>query len=361
MSGMWGNKIKISIFGESHGNAIGINIDGLEPGFEIDLAKVLDEMKRRAPGRNNLSTPRKEADEPEILSGFFEGKTTGTPLCAIIRNNNTKSKDYGKLKDIMRPGHADYTGKIRYNGFNDYRGGGHFSGRITAPLVFAGAICKQILETKGIKIVSHIKSIGTIEDKSFLDEEITEDFVNSYMLKELPLIDEAKEEAMKKEILLAKEELDSIGGTVECAVLGIEAGIGNPFFDSVESTLAHLMFSIPAVKGIEFGRGFELSKMRGSQANDAMYFAGEKVLTKTNNNGGILGGITNGMPVIFKVAIKPTSSILKTQNTVNINTGENTVLEVNGRHDPCIVQRALPVIEAATAIGILDLIERGVF
>ena len=314
-------------------------------------------MKRRAPGRNNLSTPRKEADEPEILSGFFQGKTTGTPLCAIIRNNNTKSKDYGKLKDIMRPGHADYTGKIRYNGFNDYRGGGHFSGRITASIVFAGAICKQILEAKGIKIVSHIKSIGTIEDKSFLDEKITEGFINSYMSKELPLMDELKEEAMRKEILLAKEELDSIGGTVECAVLGIEPGIGNPFFDSVESTLAHLMFSIPAVKGIEFGRGFELTQMRGSQANDSMYFSGEKVLTKTNNNGGILGGITNGMPVIFKVAIKPTSSILKSQNTVNINTGEETVLEVNGRHDPCIVQRALPVIEAATAIGILDLIE----
>lgn len=357
MSGMWGNKIKISIFGESHGNAIGINIDGLEPGFEINLDKVSSEMKRRAPGRNNLSTPRKEADEPEILSGFFQGKTTGTPLCAIIRNNNTKSKDYGKLKDIMRPGHADYTGKIRYNDFNDYRGGGHFSGRITAPIVFAGAICKQILEEKGIKIVSHIKSIGTIEDKSFLDEKITEGFINSYMSKELPLIDELKEEAMRKEILLAKEELDSIGGTVECAILGIEPGIGNPFFDSVESILAHLMFSIPAVKGIEFGRGFELTQMRGSQANDSMYFSGEKVLTKTNNNGGILGGITNGMPVIFKVAIKPTSSILKSQNTVNINTGKETVLEVNGRHDPCIVQRALPVIEAATAIGILDLIE----
>ena len=357
MSGMWGNKIKISIFGESHGNAIGINIDGHEPGFEINLDKVSSDMKRRAPGRNNLSTPRKEADEPEILSGFFQGKTTGTPLCAIIRNNNTKSKDYGKLKDIMRPGHADYTGKIRYNGFNDYRGGGHFSGRITASIVFAGAICKQILEAKGIKIVSHIKSIGTIEDKSFLDEKITEGFINSYMSKELPLIDELKEEAMRKEILLAKEELDSIGGTVECAVLGIEPGIGNPFFDSVESTLAHLMFSIPAVKGIEFGRGFELTQMRGSQANDSMYFSGEKVLTKTNNNGGILGGITNGMPVIFKVAIKPTSSILKSQNTVNINIGEETVLEVNGRHDPCIVQRALPVIEAATAIGILDLIE----
>ncbi|MCQ2968838.1 MAG: chorismate synthase [Clostridium sp.] len=357
MSGMWGNKIKISIFGESHGNAIGINIDGLEPGFEIDLDKVSYEMKRRAPGRNNLSTPRKEADEPEILSGFFEGKTTGTPLCAIIRNNNTKSKDYGKLKYIMRPGHADYTGNVRYNGFNDYRGGGHFSGRITAPLVFAGAICKQILELKGIKIVAHIKSIGKIEDKSFLEQEITESFINSYMSKELPLLDDNLEEEMKKEILAAKEELDSIGGTIECAVLGIKPGIGNPFFDSVESTLAHLMFSVPSVKGIEFGKGFELSQMRGSEANDSMYFSGEKVLTKTNNNGGILGGITNGMPVVFKVAIKPTSSILKEQNTVNINTGKDTVLEVNGRHDPCIVQRALPVIEAVTAIGILDLMD----
>ena len=222
MSGMWGNKIKISIFGESHGNAIGINIDGLEPGFEINLDKVSSEMKRRAPGRNNLSTPRKEADEPEILSGFFQGKTTGTPLCAIIRNNNTKSKDYGKLKDIMRPGHADYTGKIRYNGFNDYRGGGHFSGRITASIVFAGAICKQILEAKGIKIVSHIKSIGTIEDKSFLDEKITEGFINSYMSKELQLIDEEKEKAMIKEIMIDKEELESISCTVECAFLRLE-------------------------------------------------------------------------------------------------------------------------------------------
>ena len=355
MSGMWGNKIKISIFGESHGNAIGINIDGLEPGFEIDLDKVSAEMKRRAPGRNNLSTPRKEADEPEILSGFFEGRTTGTPLCAIIRNNNTKSKDYGKLKDIMRPGHADYTGKIRYNGFNDYRGGGHFSGRITAPLVFAGAICKQILEAKGIKIVSHIKSIGTIEDKSFLDEEITEDFINSYMSKELPLIDESKEEAMRKEILLAKEELDSIGGTVECAVVGIEPGIGNPFFDSVESTLAHLMFSVPAVKGIEFGKGFDISKMRGSEANDEYYLENGNIKTKTNNNGGILGGITNGMPIIFNVAIKPTASIFKEQNTVNIVTMEETTLCIEGRHDPCIVQRALPVIEAVAAIGITEL------
>ena len=356
MSGIWGNKIKISIFGESHGEAIGINIDGLPAGFEIDMDKVFYEMERRAPGRNELSTPRKEKDLPEILSGYFEGKTTGTPLCAIIRNTNTKSKDYSKLKDIMRPGHADYTGHIRYGGFNDYRGGGHFSGRITAPLVFAGAICRQVLENKGILITAHIKSIADIEDKSFLDVDINEELIQGFKGEDLPLIDHTLKESMKNKILAAKEEFDSVGGTVECAVLGIEPGIGNPFFDSVESTLAHLMFSIPAVKGIEFGRGFDITKLKGSEANDSMYFEQEKVKTKTNNNGGILGGITNGMPIVFNTAIKPTSSILKPQNTVNINTKEDTVLEVNGRHDPCIVQRALSVIEAVTAIGILDLI-----
>ena len=356
MSGIWGNKIKISIFGESHGEAIGINIDGLPAGFEIDMDKVFYEMERRAPGRNELSTPRKEKDLPEILSGYFEGKTTGTPLCAIIRNTNTKSKDYSKLKDIMRPGHADYTGHIRYGGFNDYRGGGHFSGRITAPLVFAGAICRQVLENKGILITAHIKSIADIEDKSFLDVDINEELIQGFKGEDLPLIDHTLKESMKNKILAAKEEFDSVGGTVECAVLGIEPGIGNPFFDSGESTLAHLMFSIPAVKGLEFGRGFDITKLKGSEANDSMYFEQEKVKTKTNNNGGILGGITNGMPIVFNTAIKPTSSILKPQNTVNINTKEDTVLEVNGRHDPCIVQRALPVIEAVTAIGILDLI-----
>ena len=356
MSNTFGNQIKITLFGESHGPKIGAVIDGLTPGIFVSQEKIKECLSLRRPSGSH-ETNRVENDEFEIISGVFNNYTTGAPLCILIKNSDVHSSDYEINKSLARPSHADYVAHEKYHGFEDYRGGGHFSGRITAPLVFAGAICKQILEAKGIKIVSHIKSIGTIEDKSFLDEEITEDFINSYMSKELPLIDGSKEEDMRKEILLAKEELDSIGGTVECAVVGIEPGIGNPFFDSVESTLAHLMFSIPAVKGIEFGRGFELSQMRGSEANDAMYFAGEKVLTKTNNNGGILGGITNGMPVIFKVAIKPTSSILKTQNTVNINTGENTVLEVNGRHDPCIVQRALPVIEAVTAIGILDLIE----
>lgn len=355
MSGMWGNNIKISIFGESHGNAIGINIDGLPSGFDIDMDKVMIEMARRAPGKSPLSTPRKEGDIPEILSGYFNGKTTGTPLCAIIRNSNTKSKDYSKLKDVMRPGHADYTGAIRYEGFNDYRGGGHFSGRITAPLVFAGAICKQILERKGISIVAHVNSIGNIKDKSFLDVDINEELISSLNGKELPLVNSELEEAMRQEVMNARKDMDSVGGTIECAVLGIKPGIGNPFFDSVESTLAHLMFSVPAVKGIEFGKGFDISKMRGSEANDEYYLDYKAVKTRTNNNGGILGGITNGMPIVFKVAIKPTASIFKEQSTVNIATMEETKLSIEGRHDPCIVQRVLPVIEAVTAIGILEL------
>lgn len=355
MSGMWGSKIKLSIFGESHGNAIGITIDGLPAGFSIDMDKIMMEMSRRAPGKSSLSTPRKESDIPEILSGYFEGKTTGTPLCAIIRNSNTKSKDYSKLKDVMRPGHADYTGAVRYKGFNDYRGGGHFSGRITAPLVFAGAICKQILEVKGIIVSAHINSIGKIKDCSFLESDISDELLNSFKEKELPLINTKLEDEMRQEILSARSSGDSIGGTIECAILGVSPGIGDPFFDSVESTLAHLMFSVPAVKGIEFGKGFDISKMRGLEANDEYYLENGNIKTKTNNNGGILGGITNGMPIIFNVAIKPTASIFKEQNTVNIVTMEETTLCIEGRHDPCIVQRALPVIEAVAAIGITEL------
>lgn len=356
MSGMWGNKLKVSIFGESHGVGIGITIDGLPSGFEINMNEILKEMARRAPGKSKLSTARRETDSPEILSGYFEGKTTGTPLCAIIRNGDQHSKDYGKLKDLMRPGHADYPGNIRYNGFNDYRGGGHFSGRITAPLVFAGAICKQILESHGIFIGSHVKSIGEVEDKSFSEVELTKELLDNLKTKELPLLFLDKEALMRETVLKAKTDLDSVGGTIECTVLGMNPGIGNPFFDSVESTLAHLMFSVPAVKGIEFGKGFEMTKLRGSDCNDEYYYDGDKVKTYTNNNGGITGGITNGMPILFKVGIKPTASIAKKQRTINIDEKKDAELEIHGRHDPCIVQRAVPVIEAATAIGILDLI-----
>lgn len=357
MSGMWGNNIKLSIFGESHGNAIGINIDNLPPGFPLDMEEIMREMRRRAPGKNNLSTARKESDVPEILSGYFEGKTTGTPLCAIIRNSDNKSKDYSKIKDVMRPGHGDYPGFVKYKGFNDYRGGGHFSGRITAPLVFAGAICKQILRKSGIEIVAHIKSIGDMEDKSFLDCDLDKLFINSLKYEDFPLIKKNLEEKMKNEILSARKEGDSVGGIIECMVLGIKAGIGSPFFDSVESTLAHLIFSVPAVKGVEFGMGFDISKMKGSKSNDEYYLKEGKVKTKTNNNGGIIGGITNGMPIIFRVAIKPTPSVYKEQNSINISTMEETTLQIEGRHDPCIVQRAVPVIEGVSAVGILDLIK----
>lgn len=357
MSGVWGNNIKVSIFGESHGVGIGITIDGLPSGIELDLEEIELEMARRAPGKSSLSTARKEGDKVEILSGFFEGKTTGTPLCGIIRNSDMRSKDYGKLKDVMRPGHADYSGHMRYDGFNDYRGGGHFSGRITAPLVFAGSIAKQILEKQGIYIAAHVSSIGTIKDNSFKDNTLTLDELKQLRLKELPLLNEALEDEMRNYILEAKTNGDSVGGKVECTIVGIDAGLGNPFFDSVESSLAHLLFSVPAVKGVEFGLGFNMTEMRGSECNDEYYYEEDKVLARTNNNGGIIGGITNGMPILFTVGIKPTPSISKKQNTIDVGDKVNTTLKVEGRHDPCIVQRALPVIEAVTAIGILDLVK----
>ena len=357
MSGIWGRNLKVSIFGESHGTGIGITIDGLPSGFEIDLDKVNFEMGRRAPGKSPLSTARKEGDNVEILSGFFEGKTTGTPLCGIIRNKDNRSRDYGKLRDLMRPGHADYTGNVRYNGFNDYRGGGHFSGRITAPIVFAGAICKQILEKEGIKITSHVKSIGKVEDINFNSLEIEEEIMNNLLNMELPVLDKSIEEKMREEILNAKSEGDSVGGIIECAITGIKAGVGSPFFYSIESVISHLLFSVPAVKGVEFGEGFNITKLRGSEANDSMYYDEDQVKTRTNNNGGIIGGISNGMPIIFRAGIKPTASIIKKQETINIKTKENEELVIEGRHDPCIVQRAIPVIECIAAIGILDLMK----
>lgn len=357
MSGVWGNNIKVSIFGESHGNAIGITIDGLPSGIKLDLSEIEKEMRRRAPGKSRLSTTRNESDIPEILSGYFNDRTTGTPLCGIIRNSDTRSKDYGKLKDLMRPGHADYTGNIKYGGYNDYRGGGHFSGRITAPLVFAGAICKQILMQKGIEIGAHIKSIKNIKDDSFDYSNISKESLEELRKQELPLLNRAKEESMRNTILEAKGNTDSVGGIIECAVIGINPGVGNPFFDSVESTLSHLLFSVPAVKGVEFGLGFGITELFGSEANDSFYYEGDTVKTKTNNNGGILGGITSGMPIVFRAAIKPTASISKEQDTINISTKQNEKLIITGRHDPCIVQRAIPVIEAVAAIGILDLVK----
>lgn len=356
MSGVWGNKIKYSIFGESHGKAIGITIDGLESGIELDLEEIRREMRRRVPGKNKLSTARNEKDEFEILSGYFNGKTTGTPICAIIRNSDQHSKDYEKTKNLMRPGHADYTGFIKYNGFNDYRGGGHFSGRLTAPIVFAGAVAKQVLNKKGIVVGSHIKSIGNVEEEFFPEIDIEENIIKELGNKEFPTLDEDKGLKMQNLILKMREEMDSVGGVVECAVLNLPSGIGSPFFGSVESVLSSLLFSIPAVKGVEFGAGFNIAKMKGSEANDEFHIENEKIKTYTNNNGGILGGITSGMPLVFRMAFKPTPSIAKEQKTVDISRGENTTIKIQGRHDPCIVQRAVPVVEAVAAMGILELI-----
>lgn len=356
MSGVWGNKIKISIFGESHGKAIGITIDGLQPGFELNLDYINKELSRRAPGKSEFSTSRKEEDSFEILSGFFNGRTTGTPLCAVIYNTNQHSKDYEKSKSFMRPSHGDFPGYIKYDGFNDYRGGGHFSGRLTAPIVFAGAICKQLLKTKGIIIGSHIKSIREVEDRGFNLVDINEELLSSLRENSFPVIDENLGSKMKETIINAKKEKDSVGGVIECAVLNLPAGIGDPFFDSVESTLAHLLFSIPGVKGLEFGAGFDITKMKGSQANDEYYIEKDEIKTYSNNNGGILGGITSGMPLIFRTAIKPTPSIGKLQRTVNIETKEMTALEIEGRHDPCIVPRAIPVVEASAALAVYDLL-----
>ena len=357
MSGIWGNNIKLSIFGESHGVAIGITIDGLPSGLELDLDSINIEMARRRPGKSELSTPRNEKDVFEILSGYFNGKTTGTPLCAIIRNSDTRSKDYTEIKDKIRPGHADFTANIKYQGHEDYRGGGHFSGRITAPLVFAGAIAKQILEDKGIFIGSHIKSIGNIEDDSFNPLDIKVDDLKSLKEKSFPVLDEEKGKLMKEKILVAKEDEDSVGGVVECSIINMPSGIGSPFFNSIESVLSGLLFSVPAVKGVEFGSGFEISKMKGSEANDEYYIDEDNnIKTYSNNNGGILGGISNSMPIIFRTAFKPTASIGKTQRSVNIEKNENIELEIKGRHDPCIVPRAFVVVEAVAAIAVLDLI-----
>ena len=354
MSSMWGKNLKISIFGESHGEAIGVTVDGLQAGFPLDFDLINAEMQKRKPG-GKLATPRKEDDMPVILSGVFEGKTTGAPLTAVIYNKNTKSSDYEKMSHIARPGHADYTAFVKYNGANDYRGGGHFSGRLTACLVFAGAVCQQILKSQGIDVTVHIKSISNVEDESF-GIEITDELISRLNESCFPLIDQSKRELMENEIALAASQKDSVGGVIECAVVGLPAGVGSPMFDGVENKIASIVFGIPAVKGIEFGLGFGAAKVRGSQNNDEFLIDGEKIKTKTNNCGGILGGITNGMPVVFRAAFKPTPSIAKQQNTVDFLKKENVVTQVVGRHDPCVVVRAAPVVKAAAAIAILDLL-----
>lgn len=355
MSSTYGDKIKISVFGESHGNGIGVVIDGLPAGVKIDMDRVLVQMARRAPGKDKTATPRLEKDFPNVLSGMLDNTLTGAPLCAVIENTNTRSGDYSNLLSCPRPGHSDYAAFVKYNGANDIKGGGHFSGRITAPIVFAGAVCRQILEQKGIKIAAHIASIGNVDDERFNPVEIEDSLIKKLNLSAFALIDDSAEQKMRDEVEKARTSLDSVGGTIECVVTGIEAGIGDPMFDGVEGVIAKAVFGVPAIKGIEFGKGFELAKLRGSQSNDPFRYKDGKVVTETNNMGGILGGITNGMPVIFRAAVKPTPSISQKQKTVDLQKKENAELEIHGRHDPCIVPRAVPVIEAVTAIAIINM------
>ena len=354
MSSTYGEKIKISVFGESHGGGIGVVIDGLPAGEAIDFDAVLAQMARRAPGRDKTATPRKESDLPRVLSGMLGDVLTGAPLCAVIENTNTRSQDYGDLLAKPRPGHSDYTAYIKYHGANDIRGGGHFSGRITAPLVFAGAVCRQLLERRGIQIAAHIQSVGSIHDKPFDPVAVPSALIKRLSASFFALIDESAEGPVRAEIEAARLAQDSVGGMIECAVTGLPAGVGEPMFDGLESAIAKAVFGVPAVKGIEFGAGFALAAMRGSRANDAFCYQNGHVVTETNHCGGILGGIANGMPLIFRCAVKPTPSISQPQNTVDLQTGENTVLTIHGRHDPCIVPRAVPVIEAVTALAIIN-------
>ena len=357
MAANFGKNYKISLFGESHGVALGINIDGIPAGTKLDLEFIKEEMMRRAPGKSKLTTPRIEKGEFEILSGYFNGVTTGTPLAMIIRNKDQKSKDYSKFIKKPRPGHVDWSGMNRYDGYNDIRGGGHFSGRITASIVFAGAIAKQILQKQGILIAAHIKSLKDIKDRNFEEKDINLKKINELRKMVLPTLSDNVAIEMENVIMKAREEGDSLGGIVEIMVKGMKGGIGDPFFESIESEISRMMFSIPSVKGVEFGAGFDITRMTGYEANDEMYFdENGEIKFYTNNNGGIIGGITTGMPINFFVAIKPTASISKVQKTVNLETKKNDILEVKGRHDPVIVPRAIVVLEAATAIVILDTI-----
>ena len=354
MSSTWKNNIEITIFGESHGKAIGIILGNLPAGIKIDMDEVAREMKRRAPGRNKMSTPRKEADNVEVVSGLYEGITTGAPLCGMIYNCDQHSKDYSLLKEKMRPGHSDYPTFVKYQGFNDVRGGGHFSGRITAPIVFAGAIAKQILAKQGIHVGAHILSIKDIYDEYF-DMRLSNETLNYLSEQQYPVLNKDIYDQFVKTIDEARMNQDSVGGKIECAIIGLKAGLGDPFFDSIESHLSSLLFSIPAVKSVAFGND-RISEMFGSEANDCYYYDKDVIKTKTNNNGGIIGGISNGMPIVFNVGIKPTPSISKIQETVDIKHHQNTTLEIHGRHDPCIVFRATVVVEAMAALTILDLV-----
>ena len=346
MSSTYGENLHLTIFGQSHSPAIGMTLEGIPAGEQLDFEALQRFLERRAPGRNAYSTARKEADAPEFLSGLRGDTTCGVPLTAIIRNGDTRSKDYAPFSAVPRPGHADYTANVKYFGCQDYAGGGHFSGRLTAPLCIAGGVCLQILRRQGIEVISRVRAIGDVEDPSPLSASTAE--------KAFPTVDEAAGEAMQAAIAQAKAQGDSLGGVIECAVLGLPAGLGDPMFGGMENRIAGIVFGIPAVKGVEFGAGFAAAKLRGSQNNDSYTVQDGRIETRSNHCGGILGGITNGMPLVFRAAIKPTPSIAMEQTSVNLETLTEEKLRVGGRHDPCIVPRAVPVIEAAAAIAVYD-------
>ena len=345
--------MKYTIFGESHGPAIGVVLEGVPPGLALNLDAVRFDLSRRAPGKNTLSTARREADEPHILSGLFQGRTTGAPLCAVIENTDTRSGDYERTKNLARPGHADYAAHVRYQGFQDYRGGGHFSGRLTAPLVFAGGVAKQLLAQRGIFVGAHISTVHGINDDPLEDWESLRDAAG----KDFPVLNDEKGAEMQTAILEAKNELDSVGGSIECGVFGLPPGLGGPDFgQNAEGIFSQYLFAVPAVKAVAFGAGVAFALMRGSEANDPLYVDEDgSVRGEQNCAGGINGGITNGMPLVFEVTIRPTPSIARRQFTVDMAKGQNAVLELTGRHDPCVVHRAVPVVEAAAALAACEL------
>lgn len=359
MASYLGEHIHVSVFGQSHSPAIGVVVDGLPAGERVDMEELGRFLKRRAPGQNATSTPRKEADLPQFLSGLVDDVTCGAPLAVLIENTNTRSQDYAQLRDKPRPGHADFTAQVKYGGFQDVAGGGHFSGRLTAPLCIAGGICLQILKRRGIEVAAHIASIAGEADRPFDSMGESVETLDALKRAPFPVLDEKAGERMRKAILQAKEEGDSVGGIVECLVTGVPAGLGEPMFSGMENRLAAALFGIPAVKGVEFGAGFGVATMRGSENNDPFTVKDGKLVTETNHAGGILGGITNGMPLVFRLAVKPTPSIAKQQQTVSLSKKQVEELVVTGRHDPCIVPRAVPVVEAVTALVLTDLLFSG--
>lgn len=358
MSSEFGNILRVSVFGQSHGKAVGVVVDGLPAGEAIDLEELQRFLDRRRPGTGPLSTTRKETDVPEFLSGLEGGKTCGAPLCAVIKNADQHSKDYGELADKPRPGHADFTAWAKWGGHADMRGGGHFSGRLTAPLCVAGGIAKQILARRGIFVGAHLASVAGICDRPF-PLHPTAALFEEVAAKPFPVLDEAAGERMRAAILEAKNDLDSVGGVIECAAAGLPAGLGEPMFGGVENRLAAALFGIPAVKGVEFGEGFRAAELRGSENNDPFTVEDGEIRAETNRAGGILGGITTGMPLVLRAAVKPTPSIGRPQKTVRLSAMEAAELTVHGRHDPCVAHRAVPVVEAVTAAVLLDMLLEG--